>query len=351
MTLLTNWLPKIVRSTYNHNAGYNICPSIFIQTRDYAARKGTRERKAKLRKRKVVVEKVGFVPFKKSKDKVKKEVCPLITIDDSRKPKATDDVWAIQYHQEPVYSVKEAIECHRELHHPTMMNTPNAPLNVFIDLNMQREKKTKFMDKFSKVVSTPHIFKSGEDLNKTLVFCKNLAQQEKARDAGADFVGGTELVKQIQNGDFSFKEFDYVISHADMLTDLLLIRGLLKRKFPNVRTGNMGVDMAKLVTKFKAGIEYTAIPHATFKEYGYIDTTFGLLQMETNQLEENLSSLINDVESMRPKREGPFIVRVCIQSKISNESFKIDFKQYLPVPEVQEETNEPEDNPAVISTH
>ncbi|CAL7937467.1 unnamed protein product [Xylocopa violacea] len=343
MIMLTSWMTKIFRSTYNHNN------SIFIQTREYAARKATRERKARLKKRKVVVERVRVVSFKKSKKK--NEVCPLIYINDSNKIKAIDDVWAVRYFQRPVYSLKEAIEYHRELHHPTMLNAPNAPINAFIELNMQCEKKNKFVEKFSKIIDTPHIFKSGEDEKKTLVFCKDQKQQEKATDAGADFVGGTELVKKIQNGKFDYKEYDYILSHTDMLTDLLLIRGLLKKKFPNLKAGNLGVDMTKLVSKFKNGIGYSAIPHTTFREYGYIDTIFGMLDMDIKQLEENFSALINDVESKKQKRDGPFIVRVRICSKISKESFKIDFKQYLPTTKVEEERNEPEDNTAIISTH
>lgn len=43
--------------------------------------------------------------------------------------------------------------------------------------------------------------------------------------------------------------------------------------------GSLGTDMNKLVTKFKNGIGYTAIPHKIFKEYGQINVTFGLVNL------------------------------------------------------------------------
>lgn len=43
--------------------------------------------------------------------------------------------------------------------------------------------------------------------------------------------------------------------------------------------GNLGTDMNKLVTKFKNGIGYAAIPHKTFKEYGEINVAFGSVNL------------------------------------------------------------------------
>lgn len=348
MTMLAGWLTNSFRSTYNHPAGYNLCSSIFIQTRDYAARKGTRE-KARKKKVKATVEKIGFIARKRDSKAVKATISPLRTIDESWKRKAIDNVWITKYHQQPVYSLSEAIEYHREMHHPTMLNEPNAPLNAFIELDMRHEKKNRFVENFSKVIDTPHIFKYNEDKRKVLAFCTSLKEQENAKNAGADFVGGVNIIKQIQNGEFVFKEFDYIVAHADILTDLLLIRGLLRKKFPNIKTGTLGNNMSKLVAKFKSGIQYTAIPDQIYKEYGQVNVIFGLLSMDTKQLDENFHALINSIESLKPKPEGFFIQRVQVRCEPSKESFKINFKEYLP--NIEEEIAEQEENIAVISTH
>ncbi|XP_076242184.1 mitochondrial ribosomal protein L1 [Calliopsis andreniformis] len=347
----TGWLINSFRSTYNHVTGHNVPSSLFMQIRNYAARKGTRE-KAKKKKVKIVVQKVGFIPHDQRADKkanVIRKISPIHTIDDSYKEKALDNVWIVKYHQCPVYSFKEAIECHRETHHPTMYNKPNAHVQACFDLNMQREKKTKFLEKFTRIVETPHPFQYHDDRT-ILAFCKKREDQFEAKESGASFTGGVELIKQIQAGDFPHREYDYVIAHTDILADLLLIRGLLKKRFPNVKTGNLGTDMKKLVAKFKQGIVYKAEPLSDFKEFGLINATFGTLNMDIKHLEENFVALLNDVQSMKPRKDGDFILRVQIQSPPSPELLKLDFKEYFSDENSEMEEDE-EDSSAVIASH
>lgn len=330
--MLTGWLTNSFRTTHNLNIRYNVCSYLFMQTRDYAARKGTREKRLLAKKKqakKVVVEQVGYVSRKQYKKRTKVEICPLNNIDDSWKWKAVDNVWVIKYHQRPIYSLQEAIECHRETHHPTMYNKPNAIVNAYIELDMRREKKNRFVEKFTRIVDTPHTFECSSNKRTVLAFSQNLEDQKEAKSAGADYSGGTELIKKIQNGSFQFKDYDFIVAHANILSDLLLVRGLLKKKFPNVRIGTLGTDMKKLVTKFKNGIGYTAIPHKTFKEYGEINVTFGLLDMNMKYLEENFRALINDIEVMRPQHDASFIVRIQIRSELSDESFAINYQDYI----------------------
>jgi len=92
-------------------------------------------------------------------------------VDDSWKQVSKDDVYVGRYYRWPVYTVAEAIQCHRETHHPSMYNVPNAPLNVEIELNMQGEKATRFVDNFQRMAMIPHKFDHGED-RKIIVFTK-----------------------------------------------------------------------------------------------------------------------------------------------------------------------------------
>lgn len=86
-------------------------------------------------------------------------------IDDSWKAVSKDNVWIGKYYQWRVHPVLEAIECHRETHHSTMYNEPNAPLNVTIELNMQGEKITRFVEKFQRMAMIPHSFDHKEERN------------------------------------------------------------------------------------------------------------------------------------------------------------------------------------------
>lgn len=53
---------------------------------------------------------------------------------------ASDDVWVGRFYAWRLYSVKEAVECHKETHHPTIYNVSDAPVNLFIELDMTTER-------------------------------------------------------------------------------------------------------------------------------------------------------------------------------------------------------------------
>ncbi|XP_015440281.1 PREDICTED: uncharacterized protein LOC107195035 [Dufourea novaeangliae] len=293
------WLINSFRSTYSHIAGCNVYSCLFVQSRNYAARKGTRE-KARKKKVKAAVQKVGFVPankFKKDAEKEIKRVSPFIMLHDFWRRKHVDNVWLIKYHRRPVFSLQEAIEFHRETHHPTVFNLPNAHINALIELNLHYDKK-KYLDKISRIVEVPHPFALQEDRT-ILAFCKTANAHDAAVKAGANFVGGVELIKQIQ-------------------------------KFPNVKGGTLSNNIGQLVKKFKDGIGYSLVQDNTYKAYGIIDFPFGTLNMDLRHLQENFSAVINDVQSVKPKSDASFIQRVRITSLPSREKFKIDFEQYLP---------------------
>jgi len=91
----------------------------------------------------------------------------------------------------------EAILAHRELHHPTMMNVPNAPLNVRLEIDLSTDKKNKFVDKYHKIIELPHSYDHGEDRT-ILAFCQSTEMMEEARNAGAMLVGGKEVIKSIE---------------------------------------------------------------------------------------------------------------------------------------------------------
>lgn len=56
-----------------------------------------------------------------------------------------DDVWVQKYYRWRIYNFQEAVESHRETHHPHIYNIPDAPLHAFIELDMRAVKKVCFM--------------------------------------------------------------------------------------------------------------------------------------------------------------------------------------------------------------
>ncbi|XP_023939603.2 50S ribosomal protein L1 [Bicyclus anynana] len=288
----------------------------------YAARKGTRA-KARAKKVKVEITKVGFIPHnQRGKDKVAK-VNVNKHADDSFKKISMDDVFPMRYYQWVVYSAEDAVKAHQETHHPTMYNEPNAYVYAQVEINMEAAKKNRFVENVQRLALLPHYFPRDEERT-ILAFCKGPELIQQVAEAGATTVGSTELVKKIQEGEVKFSDYDYVIAHPNILTDLVPIRGLMKRRFPNVRSGTLDANICDLVKRFAAGIHYKVITDEHQKNYGFTEVPIGRLNMDAKHIAENIDALLKDIQSVRPKRDGPFITRCFIVSPPSTEKLKID---------------------------
>lgn len=137
------------------------------------------------------------------------------------------------------------------------------------------------------------------------------------------------MVKDVQNGELNLKEYDYILAHPNVLPDLVTLRGLLKKRFPSPKSGTLGVNITEMVNKFKNGIQYAAEADDNQNDFGLVTTSIGKLSMDTKHLEANLKAILEDINTFRPKREGPFITRVLLKSAPSKEMFKIDPFQYV----------------------
>jgi large subunit ribosomal protein L1 len=141
------------------------------------------------------------------------------------------------------------------------------------------------------------------------VFCP--ADKEKdAREAGADVVGGNELVGAIQGG--RELDFDVAIATPDMMAEVgklgrvLGPRGLM----PNPKAGTVTQDVAKAVTEFKSGrIEYRNDRH------GNVHVVVGKVSFEVDQLVGNLASLANEVVRAKPAAaKGRYLMGMTVSS-------------------------------------
>ncbi|EEZ97527.1 mitochondrial ribosomal protein L1 [Tribolium castaneum] len=300
-----------------------------LQIRYYAARKGTRERKAKKKVKKEVVETPKFIPHNERNKEKFLALRPKLKYDDSwKQPPPSDDVYHVRYYQRPAMSLVEAIKNHRETHHPDMYNEPGASLLVRIELNMQGEKATRFVDDFTRIVPIPFKFEHGEE-RPIIAFAKTGSAQKEALNAGAQLAGGVDLIKQVQNGAVSLQNFKFVIAHPDILPELVALRGLMKRRFPNPKMGTLDVDLGAVAERFVNGISYTAKKDEYEKDFGLIETVIGSLDMDVEHLEGNFGALVKDVYSMRPKRQGDFISRCLLVSPPSSEKFKVEYRGYV----------------------
>lgn len=253
---------------------------------------------------------------------------PTLKVDDSWQPVPNDDVYHVKFYQWELFPFVKALQNHRETHHPDMYNEPKASLKVRIELNMQGEKVTRFIDDFTRIVPISYKFDHGEERS-IIAFSKTGECQKEAIDGGAQLAGGVDLIKQIQSGAVSLQNFQYIIAHPDILPELVVLRGLMKRRFPNPKLGTLDVDLGALAERFLNGISYSAKKDEIEKDFGLIDTCIGTLDMENKHLESNFGDLVRDVNTMRPKRDGGFIRRCLLLSPPSREMFKLDHNLYI----------------------
>ncbi len=128
---------------------------------------------------------------------------------------------------------------------------------------------------------------------RVLVFAKGAKEQE-AEDAGADFVGGEELVAKIQGGWF---DFDVVVATPDMMAIVGRLGKVLGPKglMPNPKVGTVTMDVAKAVQEVKAGkVEYRT------DKAGNIQLSVGKASFSEDQLRDNIRAIFDRVAKARP---------------------------------------------------
>jgi large subunit ribosomal protein L1 len=143
---------------------------------------------------------------------------------------------------------------------------------------------------------------------RVLVFAKGDKERE-ARDAGADHVGGEDLVKQIIDG---WLDFDKAIATPDMMGlvgrigKILGPRGLM----PNPKVGTVTFDVAKAVTELRAGkVEYRV------EKAGIVHVPIGKVSFGPEKLADNARALLNSLIKAKPAAaKGNYLQTVSVSS-------------------------------------
>ena len=145
-----------------------------------------------------------------------------------------------------------------------------------------------------------------------LVFAKG-NKLDEAQEAGADYVGGEELIPRIQND--GWFDFDVVIATPDMmgvvgpLGKILGPRGLM----PSPRAGTVTMDVAKAVHEYKMGkVEFRN------DSAGAVQAICGKLSFEADKLQENIQAFIDLILSLKPAAaKGQYLKGIAISATMS----------------------------------
>ena len=142
-----------------------------------------------------------------------------------------------------------------------------------------------------------------------LVFAKD-AKAEEAKAAGADYVGGMELIEKIQKENWF--EFDVVVATPDMMGVVGRIGRVLGPKglMPNPKAGTVTMDVTKAIQDIKAGkIEYR------LDKTNIIHVPLGKASFTEEQLADNFQTLIDAINKARPAAvKGQFLKSVVLTS-------------------------------------
>ena len=152
---------------------------------------------------------------------------------------------------------------------------------------------------------------------KVLVITQGPKEQE-AKDAGADYVGGKEMLDKIKEGWF---EFDVIVATPDMMGELGKLGKLLGPKglMPNPKTGTVTMDITKAVEEIKKG----KVTYRTDKE-GNINVMIGKVSFTTEQIVENWKAIYDVILKARPAAvKGTYMKNVVLSSSMAP-SIKID---------------------------
>ncbi len=142
-----------------------------------------------------------------------------------------------------------------------------------------------------------------------LVFAKD-AKAEEAKAAGADYVGGEELIPKIQKENWF--EFDVVVATPDMMGIVGRLGRVLGPKglMPNPKAGTVTMDVTKAVQEIKAGkIEYR------LDKTNIIHVPIGKASFTEEQLTDNFQTLVDAIIKARPAAvKGQFLRSVSLAS-------------------------------------
>lgn len=134
---------------------------------------------------------------------------------------------------------------------------------------------------------------------------------EDAKSAGADFVGGDDMIEQISKGWF---EFDTLIASPNMMAKIGKIGKVLGPKglMPNPKTGTVTPDVAKAVAEAKAGkVEYRLDKEAN------MHLTVGKVSFDSAKLLENVNAVIEKVIQVKPSgAKGTYIKNVSLAASM-----------------------------------
>jgi len=196
------------------------------------------------------------------------------------------------------YKMGEAAEALKKAKFAKFDETVELVLNLGVD--------PKHSDQ---VVRGTVVLPNGLGKSKRVLVIAGGEKIREAQEAGADFVGGEDMVQKIQEG---WTDFDAVIATPDMMKSagrlgkVLGPRGLM----PNPKTGTVTFEVAKAVKEIKAGkVEFRV------EKAGIVHSPIGKISFDAQKLAENAQALLAAIQKAKPAAaKGKYVKKVTLTS-------------------------------------
>jgi len=206
-----------------------------------------------------------------------------------------------------LYSPKEAIEWIIANHHVKFEEAVDISINLGVDPR-----------KADQIVRGALVLPNGTGKSpKILVFAQGEKVKE-AQDAGADYVGGEDLVEKISGG---WLDFEVCIATPDMMKNVGKVAKILgpRKLMPNPKSGTVTFELTKTINEAQAGrLEYRT------DKNGVIHATIGRVSFNAKQLLENYASFLDAINKARPSSaKGRYINSIYLSSTMGP-GIKID---------------------------
>jgi large subunit ribosomal protein L1 len=196
------------------------------------------------------------------------------------------------------YKLGEAAELLKKTHHTKFNETVELAINLGVD--------PKHSDQ---VVRGTVVLPNGLGKSVRVLVIAGGDKVREAQDAGADFVGGDDMVQKIMEG---WTDYDAVIATPDMMRSagklgkVLGPRGLM----PNPKTGTVTFDVAKAIKEVKAGKVEFRVDKA-----GIVHCAIGKIQFEPAKIAENAHAVIDAVVKAKPAAaKGKYVKKITLTS-------------------------------------
>ena len=204
-----------------------------------------------------------------------------------------------RYDDQNAYSPSEAVELIKSLASASFDETVEASFRLGID-------PRKADQLVRGTISLPH----GTGKTVRVAVIAPADKQADAEQAGADIVGGEELVAELTAG--RALDFDLMIATPDMMAKVGTLGRVLGPRglMPNPKAGTVTQDVAKAVSEFKGGrIEYRN------DRYGNVAVPIGKVSFDAEKLLENLEAMRDEIYRARPaSAKGVFMRNLAISS-------------------------------------